>query len=57
MVLEEACFSIMKKYVSDEMNHNELNPKWTTVTVAVNDAENIKGISFSLCNLAFQRSK
>lgn len=39
------------------MNHNELNPKWTTVTVAVNDAENIKGISFSLCNLAFQRSK
>ena len=37
------------------MNHNELNPKWTTVTVAVNDAENIKGISFSLCNLAFQR--
>lgn len=39
------------------MNHDELNPKWTMVTVVVNDTENIKGIFISLCNLGFQRSK
>lgn len=39
------------------MNHDELNPKWTMVTVVVNDTEDIKGIFFSLCNLGFQRSK
>ena len=38
------------------MNHSELKPKWTVVTVVLNDTENVRGISF-FCNLAFQRSK